>query len=233
MYNWKPTNKRVTFPQYDNFYYRRELIDSTGPYRYITDANKWHPLTKCAQYIPGAGGPYLSETGWNQNNIDIDSDLRGQFRPLSKCPSHKYQPYASLKTKDKYFSTPGKMGSLISCNDCEKCNLGLPCSCAHCKTTMESTPMCKNQIIPEPERPFGKACNIPGAFYNNFVALCDNPQSLSQIDSNRKMGLDSRNIVKDGFLNRDYKSIARKANLPKYGCYNQYKSLNNVMPHNY
>lgn len=238
-YHWKPTNKKVTFPQYDNFYYRREIIDSTGPYRYITDQNKWHPLTKCAQYIPGAGGPYLNETGWPQNHIDIDSDLRRQFRPLSKCPSHKYQPNAALKTKNKYFSTSGKIGSLVNCKDCKNCNLGLPCSCSHCKSHLDNIehfgnyPLCKDQIIPEPARPFGKACNIPGAFYNNFIALCDDLQALDKIDSNQKIGLDSRNVTKDGFLDKDYKKIGKKAKLPNYGCFNQYKSLNNVMPSNY
>lgn len=230
-FNWKPTNQRPKFGKLDNFYYRREIIDSTGPFRYATDQNKWLPITNCAQYIPGVGAPHQGGQGFQLAHVDIDSDLRRQFRPLSKCPSHKYQPQAALKSKAKHFQF-GKSVTLANCEDCENCNLGLPCSCPHCKANLgagegfngNNLPLCQNQIIPEQARPFGKACNIPGAFVNRFEALCDDLQALNTIDSNNKIGMDSRNVVKDGFSFKNYKKIAKNAPLKKYGC--------NVLPSN-
>lgn len=206
--SWKPTNKKVPFSQTDNFYFRREILDANRPFQYTTDVNRWKPIAECAQYIPGVGQSYTGG-GWAQNKIDIDSDLRRQFRPLSNCPSKKYG---------------GGVGSLINCKSCNKCNMGLPCSCKHCKDSLGQE--CQNQIIPEQTRAFGKSCNIPGAFFNNFVNLSDNLQALDKIDSNQKIGLDSRNVTKDGFLDKNYKSIAKNAKLSNKNCYN-------VLPSNY
>ena len=231
-YRWAPTNQRPSFPEVDNFYYKREIIDSTGPFRYVTDQNKWLPLTNCSQYIPGAGGPHLENQGFQLNQVDLDSDLRRQFRPLTLCPSHKYQPQAARRSKSNHFLF-GKAVSLVNCDHCENCNLGLPCSCPHCKANLgaghgnnsNNLPLCQNQIIPEPARPFGKACNIPGAFVNRFEALCDDLQALDKIDNNQKIGMDSRNVTKDSFSYKNYRAAARKAGLPKRGCFPKNKAL--------
>ena len=58
---------------------------------------------------------------------------------------------------------------------------------------------CTNQLIPEQSRPVGKACNLPGVFINRFEPLCDNLQDLKTIDSNRKIGVDTRNTIKDSY----------------------------------
>ena len=238
-WTWKPTNKKIPFSQTDNFYFRREILDANRPFQYATDGSRWKPLADCAQYIVGQA--YSTGGGWAQNKIDIDSDLRRQFRPLSNCPSKKFpnkfingnsvkNGFINSSLRNGHGNGNGNglegfgngfetgIGSIINCKSCDKCNKGLPCSCKHCKNNIDAE--CKDQIIPEQTRAFGKSCNIPGAFFNNFVVLPDNVQKLDKIDSNQKIGLDSRNTTKDGYLDKNYKSIAKTARLPKKNCFN-------------
>lgn len=232
-YRYTPSGRNVTFPKLDNFYYRRELLETQGPGLYRMDPNRHLPLTDCAQHIPGVNHAHVENQGILRSQVDFESDLRRQFRPLSLCPTHKYQPHAVKTSRGSY--QMGRIGSLVNCESCENCNLGLPCGCQHCKANLQAIAgdenpqpgmnpnavnrkMCKNQVIPEQTRKFGKACNLPGVFINRFEPLCDDLQNLHTIHSNNYIGSDTRNLVKDAYAERNHRNVARRVSLPKAQC---------------
>lgn len=243
-YKWEPSGMYAPFHTQDDFYFKREIRESKAPFNYVTDANKFLPLTNCAQYIPGIGQRNASvSSAMPMNVIDLNSDIRGQFRKQSLCPSTKYFPQQiqgpgapgtfgantrrnprqlreSFNGGAPYLGTGDHFGdshnkdnafhSMVNCETCENCNFGLPCGCAHCKMNLGSGPgmnpkenavgQCKNQIMAEETRAFSqKPCNLPGVFINRFEALCDNLQDPTTIDSNAKIGVDTRNIIKDAY----------------------------------
>ena len=143
----------------------------------------------------GAGGRGF---GLGPDRVDIDSDLRGQTRLLTNCPTHKYNPQ-----------------SYAYCSNCKNCNLGLPCGCRHCKTKdVSNLSDCRPGIIPVESldtRSFD-GCNDLNAFYiNRWDHLCHNPQSPQRIfhyAGNRRLGANTQLDMKD------YSSQCVNAKLP-------------------
>ena len=70
-------------------------------------------------------------------------------------------------------------------------------------------------LIPEQSRQFGKACNLPGVFINRFEALCDDLQDPRTIDSNQKIGVDTRNIIKDAYSMPNLKKMSGRMTMKK------------------
>lgn len=195
-------NNRLSVNPYE---FGRELSQEHAPYKHITDANRFHPLGGCSQYVPGVGNLYQSNQGINRSQVDIESDLKNQIRPLSDCPNEKYLPIKS---------------QALNCSGCENCDQGLPCSCLHCKSKNEtSLPDCHNQIIPVHTRlDYIKPCNLPGIYINRFEPLCTNLQNPERIHRNTYIGLGSRNYLKDKFANAIRpKTLSKKANLANHG----------------
>jgi len=62
--------------------------ESAGPFQWVTDKNVVEQSNSVNRYTPFLPNPFNSIP---KENVDIESDLRGQTRPLSKCPSAKFQ----------------------------------------------------------------------------------------------------------------------------------------------
>lgn len=67
---------------YDNCNYQKDLNESTSPLSYQLYFGKFENCNKC-----------IHDKYWvKQDLVDIESELRNQNRPLSKCDQYKYSP---------------------------------------------------------------------------------------------------------------------------------------------
>ena len=181
--------KSLTRGIYDDCAYKRRLHESTSPLLYNINPIAYESCTKCHQAYPGFIGALGGQGfGVGPDRVDIDSDLRGQTRLLTNCPTHKYNP-----TSYKY------------CGGCKNCDKGLPCGCNHCrmKTDVSGIKDCRPGIIPIESldtRAFD-ACNpAKDAYLNRFDYLCSNPQDASRwafYGGNRRLGAETRLDMKD------------------------------------
>ena len=74
----------------DTCAYKKQLLESTSPLNYALYTGKYENCSKCRVEFGIVGGNNVSL--FNGNLVDLESDLRGQTRPASRCPSMKYQP---------------------------------------------------------------------------------------------------------------------------------------------
>jgi hypothetical protein len=77
----------------------QKLQESTGPFMYQTDSLVHESKEKC--YLgasPFQHNPYRSIP---VDSIDIESDLRGQTRILSKCSAQQWNPSMAKKVEPK------------------------------------------------------------------------------------------------------------------------------------
>lgn len=70
--------------------YNKFLKESVSPLAYQLDPLKFENCNKCRIQIGTPGGTAVSHI--NGNLVDLENDLRGQTRPLTHCPSHKFHP---------------------------------------------------------------------------------------------------------------------------------------------
>ena len=82
---------------YDTCAYKKSLDQSTTPLAYHLNPMKYENCQKCRSELGILGGPAVSQI--KGNLVDLENDLRGQTRLLSKCPSHKYDPHKPILTK--------------------------------------------------------------------------------------------------------------------------------------
>lgn len=92
---------------YDNCAYKKRLQESTGSYSYSMYTGKFDNSSKCRIELGQVGGNGVSL--YSGNLVDLESDLRGQTRSASLCPSKKYHPECVVKPNGR-------------------CSLGLPCN---------------------------------------------------------------------------------------------------------
>jgi hypothetical protein len=83
---------------YDNCAYNKRVRESTSTFAYQTYDGKFENDRKC--YYSHFTRPY------DQNIIDIESELRNITRPASKCVSKKYNP--KCETSSRCISTFSK-----------------------------------------------------------------------------------------------------------------------------
>jgi len=84
---------------YDQCALKKKIQESTQPFMYMTDTTVTESKDAC----------FVDPSPFQQNQfrsipngqIDIESDLRGQTRNLSKCPEHKYNPEKSIRHENK------------------------------------------------------------------------------------------------------------------------------------
>lgn len=67
---------------YDKCVYEKDLAESTKPLQYHMYFGKFENCNKCR----------CDKFYTKHSLVDIESELRNQTRPLSKCDQHKYQP---------------------------------------------------------------------------------------------------------------------------------------------
>jgi len=75
---------------YDTCEYKKRLDQSVGPLSYLLNPQKYENCNKCRHELGIVGGPAVSQI--QGDLVLLESDLRGQTRPASLCPSMKYQP---------------------------------------------------------------------------------------------------------------------------------------------
>ena len=77
---------------YDDCQYRRELKENVSILGYVLDPNRFENTNKCRHELGIIGGSTVSHvTG---NLVDVDSELRGQTRFMTKCGNNAYAPPA-------------------------------------------------------------------------------------------------------------------------------------------
>ena len=127
---------------YDACAYANQLKESTSPLDYALYTGKYENCAKCRIEFGVVGGNGVSL--FSGNLVDLESDLRGQNRLLSKCQSTMYTP---------------------QCKDCNNNNNGMPCSSKECKQKLMHQPSCQMQYYPKvPQIKFNPptGCNYQG-----------------------------------------------------------------------
>ena len=105
--------------KYDTCAYRKNLEQSTGPLRYAMYPGKYNHCEPCRVEQGILGGNVVSI--FRGNLVDLESDLRGQTRPASQCPDHKYNPWCRN-------------------NDCQN---GYPSGSQDCQALLQHQPSCR------------------------------------------------------------------------------------------
>jgi hypothetical protein len=79
---------------YDDCELRKQCAENTAQFEWATDSNVVESQGSCFEATaPFMHNPFRSTP---RDSIDIESELRGQTRNLSRCPEHKFDP---LKAK--------------------------------------------------------------------------------------------------------------------------------------
>ncbi len=87
---------------YDACAYQKSLQQSTGPLDYMMYTGKYENDGRCRMEFGTVGGNGVSV--YSGNLVDLESDLRGQTRQASLCPSTMYNP--SQKMQGKLLNQP-------------------------------------------------------------------------------------------------------------------------------
>jgi len=74
--------------KYDSCAYNKELNEQLNEFKYIMDDSKYVNCNKCRMVKGIVGGNDVSQISGNL--VDLESDLRGQTRMSSLCPSHHW-----------------------------------------------------------------------------------------------------------------------------------------------
>ena len=80
----------------DKCAYKEKLVTSTAPLNYALCPDKFVNKSKCRFEFGLVGGNNVSL--YNGNLVDLESELRGQFRVASLCSSMKLTPTCNKKT---------------------------------------------------------------------------------------------------------------------------------------
>lgn len=75
---------------YDKCAFKKSLLESESPGNYMLYPGKFYNQNQCRIERGIVGGNQVSLS--KNNLVDLESDLRGQTRRLSECPSEKYHP---------------------------------------------------------------------------------------------------------------------------------------------
>jgi hypothetical protein len=184
------SQKQLTRHINDDCAYKHRLYESTSPLMYQINPIAYESCSKCHMAYPGFLGTLGGHGfGIGPDRVDVDSDLRQQTRILTRCPTHRYNPY-----------------SYSYCYQCQNCNSGLPCGCAHCKTKdVSNLKDCRPGIIPiesQDTRQWNACSQLNGLFINRFEHLCQNPQVQGRwqfYPNNRRLGEETRLDMRDSY----------------------------------
>jgi hypothetical protein len=76
--------------KYDNCSYKVDLKSSVDTLSYVLSPYRYENNNKCMHQLGLVGGTAVSHI--KGNLVDLDSELRGQTRIISKCPTNLYTP---------------------------------------------------------------------------------------------------------------------------------------------
>lgn len=80
---------------YDTCEYRKRLQESTSVLNYVLDPNKHYNCSEAAIDFGLIGGNNVSRI--SGNIVDLENDLQGRTRPLTRCPDYMYMRGDSAK----------------------------------------------------------------------------------------------------------------------------------------
>lgn len=90
--------------KYDMCAYKAELQSSVRPINFVLDPIKYNHCGTCAPEVGIVGGTNVSHI--NGNLVDLENDLRGQTRPITKCAEYKSTPLTDdYLTSGKYLTS--------------------------------------------------------------------------------------------------------------------------------
>lgn len=204
--NSKSNYLSFTNSLYDDCNIQKKEQESTGPYQWITD-NVNESVNSC--FVGQSPFMHNKFQSIPTNLVDTESDLRNQTRLLSRCPESRFDP-----TK------------LDNCKECDKCNEGLPCGCAHCKDTRNNQKLkdCETDFLVPSYTRVKKPCNIfSGITINRFSPLCSDLQDLNTIQSNSYIGSNTRLAVRDAFRKEPIQNLKLQSSSPlsQFVAYNK------------
>lgn len=75
---------------YDNCSYKQDLQENVSTLQYILSPYRYEHKDKCRHQLGFIGGTNVSHVKGNM--VDLDSELRGQTRIISKCQTNMYVP---------------------------------------------------------------------------------------------------------------------------------------------
>jgi hypothetical protein len=201
-------NKSFTKSLYDSCNINKKFQETTGPFNWIMDS-VYESNDNC--YLDQAPFMHTNFFSIPLEKIDLESELRNQTRPLSRCPSQKYDP-----TKPK------------TCSQCKNCDNGLPCGCPHCQDSKNNNRLnnCKNRgLVPEYTR-IQKPCNLSGININRFNPVCEDAQSQKNIHENSYIGSNTRLQIKDAFQQSQDTVVLKNIKPLLSFCVNPYNMSN-------
>ena len=99
----------------DTCTYSRKLTESMSILDYVMNPSRYEHKAKCRHELGLVGGTAVSHVTGNM--VDLESDLRGQTRLLTKCASRHHQPATSGTTiqNDKTSPIVTKLKHLPAC----------------------------------------------------------------------------------------------------------------------
>ena len=74
----------------DHCTYSRRLKENVTILDYVLSPYRFEHATKCRHTLGLVGGPAVSHIAGNL--VDLESDLRGQTRYVTKCVDHQHKP---------------------------------------------------------------------------------------------------------------------------------------------
>lgn len=77
---------------YDTCAYSSALHQSIAPLEYTLDPIKFQHCKKCRMEHGIVGGTAVSHAVDEELLVDLENDLRGQTRPLTRCQRYRYTP---------------------------------------------------------------------------------------------------------------------------------------------
>lgn len=77
---------------------------STMPINYMLDITKYERCGPCYPSVGVAGGNNVSVT--NGLRVDVENDLMGRVRPVTKCPVYEYGPGQSVVSQGVEYIKP-------------------------------------------------------------------------------------------------------------------------------
>ena len=90
---------------YDNCSYKQELQGNVSTLQYLLSPYRYEHANKCRHQLGFIGGTAVSHI--KGNLVDLDSELRGQTRIVSKCNTNQYlttTPTSLITNKGSFLS---------------------------------------------------------------------------------------------------------------------------------
>lgn len=82
----------------------QELNQSVSPLSYSLDPVKFEHCNKCRPELGIVGGTAVSHVAGNL--VDLENDLRGGNRPVTRCPKYKFMPKRNKSVRGTNYIKP-------------------------------------------------------------------------------------------------------------------------------